>query len=176
MPVVTLADHVLGPQDAPITIVEYGDFECPKCRQAAGAVKLLLVRFEQHVRLVFRHFPLEEFHPYALLAAEVAECAGAQAKFWQMHDLLFENQDRLELVQLHGYARALDLDIARFTSELRGEVHLHRIREHRRTGEQCGVRSTPTFFLNGRIQDVSFGLRSLFESVEHELRTGSVDS
>ena len=148
------ADHLLGPPDAPVTVVEYGDFECPNCKQAAGAVKLLLAHFEQRIRFVFRHFPLEEIHPHALRAAEAAECAGGQGKFWQMHDLLFEQQRHLELSQLHGYARTLDLDMARFTAEMDDEIYLQRVREHQRNGDSSGVRATPTFFVNGRIQDV----------------------
>src|SRR3954470_217846 len=89
---VTKVDHVLGPHDAALTLVEYGDFECPNCKQAAPAIKLLLERFGGSVRFVYRHFPLEEVHPHALLAAEAAEAAGGQGKFWQMHDELFENQ------------------------------------------------------------------------------------
>jgi protein-disulfide isomerase len=167
---VSPADHALGPQHAPVTVVEYGDFECPNCKQAAGAVQLLLVRFEQRVRFVFRHFPLEEIHPHALRAAEVAECAGGQGKFWPMHDVLFDNQRHLKLKQLYGYARTLDLDMARFTAEMDDEIYLQRVREHQRSGADSGVRATPTFFVNGRIQDVSYGLQSLFEAVEAELR------
>src|SRR3977135_2326108 len=101
---VSAVDHALGASHAPVTIVEYGDFECPNCKQAAPAVKLLLERFEGKVRLVFRHFPLEEVHPHALHAALAAEAAGAQDRFWQMHDLLFENQLHLKPRQVRGYA------------------------------------------------------------------------
>jgi protein-disulfide isomerase len=163
------ADHLLGMQGAPVTVVEYGDFECPNCKQAAGAVKLLLARFDQRVRFAFRHFPLEEVHPHALRAAQVAECAGGQGKFWQMHDLLFEKQSHLKLPQLYEYARSLDLDMARFTAELEDEIYLQRVREHQSSGKASDVRSTPGFFVNGRIQDVSYGLGSLFEAVEAEL-------
>src|SRR3954470_5998705 len=93
---VTPIDHVLGPSHARVTIVEYGDFECPNCKQAAPAVKLLLGKFEGRVRYVFRHFPLEEVHPHALRAAEAAEAAAGQEKFWPMHDLLFQNQHHLK--------------------------------------------------------------------------------
>jgi len=164
-------DHLLGPEHAPVTLVEYGDFECPHCKQAVGAVKLLLARFEQRVRFVFRHFPLEEVHPHALRAAEVAECAGAQGKFWQMHDLLFDMQQSLKPPQLHEYARSLDLDMARFTAELDDEIYLQRVREHQQSGLASGVRATPAFFINGRILDVSYGLAVLAEAVEAELRS-----
>lgn len=168
---VSPVDHVQGDRNAPITIVEYGDFECPKCKQAVGAVKLLLVRFEAHVRFVFRHFPLEEIHPHALRAAEAAECAGGQGRFWQMHDLLFEHQRHLGLDQLYDYARTLGLDVARFAAEMDDEIYLQRVREHQRSGGNSGVRATPTCFVNGRIQDVSFGLHSLVDAVEAELRS-----
>src|SRR5579863_9446377 len=124
------SDHVLGPIHAPVTLVEYGDFECPNCKQAAPAVKLLLERFAERVRVAYRHFPLEEVHPHALAAAEVAECAGGQGRFWPMHDALFEHQDHLQIKQLRLYAEGLQLDMARFTSEMDDHVYLQRIREH----------------------------------------------
>lgn len=164
-------DHVLGPPGACVTVVEYGDFECPRCKQAAGALKLLFARFDQRVRLVFRHFPLEEVHPRALQAAQVAEYAGGQARFWEMHDLLFENQRHLARPQLNGYARRIGLDMARFTSSMNEEVYMPRVRWQQRSGERSRVRSTPTFFVNGRIQDVSFGLLALFEAVADELQS-----
>lgn len=167
---VSAIDHRLGAEHAPVTVVEYGDFECPNCKQAAPAVKLLLDRFAGRVRVVFRHFPLEEVHPHALHAAQAAETAGAQGKFWEMHDLLFANQQHLKLQQLHGYAEQLQLDMARYTGEMDDEIYLQRIREHQRSGHDSGVRSTPAFFINGKIQDVSFGLHSLFDGVEAALR------
>jgi protein-disulfide isomerase len=112
---VSAVDHVLGPEHAPVTLVEYADFECPNCKQAAPAVKLLLERFAERVRVVFRHFPVEEVHPHALLAAQAAECAGAQGRFWPMHDLLFEHQLHLKGNQLRGYAERLPLDMARYS-------------------------------------------------------------
>jgi protein-disulfide isomerase len=163
---VTPVDHVLGPAHAPVTVVEYADFECPNCKQAAPAVKLLLERFAERVRFAFRQFPLEEVHPHALLAAEAAECAGAQGQFWPMHDLLFEHQLHLKTNQLHGYAERLRLDMARYTAELDDQVYLQRIREHQRSGRDSGVRGTPTFFVNGKVQDVSFGIHALFHAVE----------
>lgn len=167
---VSATDHALGAAHAPVTLVEYGDLECPNCKQAAPAVKLLLARFENQVRFVFRHFPLEEVHPHAELAAEAAECAGGQDKFWEMHDLLFENQAHLKLNHLRGYAERLGLDMARFTAEMNDHVYLQRVREHLQSGHDSGVRSTPTFFINGRIQDVSFGLHALTDAIQAALR------
>ncbi len=163
-------DHVRGSDHAPVTLVEYGDFECPHCKNASGAVKMLQARFEGQVSLVFRNFPLEEIHAYALQAAHAAECAGAQGRFWEMHDLLFENQPRLGMKELTSYAHALGLDMTRFIADMNGAAYLHRVRAHRQSGDASGVRSTPGFFLNGRIQDVSYGLQSLFDAVEAELR------
>src|SRR5437660_2666179 len=102
--VVNPSDHHLGASHAAVTVVEYGDFECPNCKQAAPAVKLLLHRFSNKIRFVYRHFPLEEVHPHAMHAAETAESAGARGRFWPMHDLLLENQAHLKLHQLRGYA------------------------------------------------------------------------
>src|SRR6059058_5135686 len=162
---VSAVDHLTGSAHAPVTVVEYGDFECPNCKQAQSALKLLLERFDGRARLAFRNFPLEDVHPHALAAAEAAECAGGQGKFWPMHDLLFENQPHLKLPQLHSYAERLDLDLPRYAAEMEDHAYLQRIREHLQSGRESGVRATPTFFVDRRIQDVSFGLWSLFDAV-----------
>ncbi|HSY05659.1 MAG TPA: thioredoxin domain-containing protein [Steroidobacteraceae bacterium] len=159
-------DHVAGAAHAPVTVVEYADFECPNCKQAQPAVKLLLERFAGRVQFAYRNFPLEDVHPHSLLAAEAAECAGGQGRFWEMHDLLFANQAHLELQDLRRYAAQLGLDMARYTAEMDDHVYLQRVREQLQSGMDSGVRATPTFFVNGRIQDVSFGLRALFDAVE----------
>ena len=163
-------DHSIGPANARVTVTEYGDFECPNSKQAAPAVKLLLKHFHDRIRFVYRHFPLEEVHPLALHAAEAAECAGGQGKFWPMHDLLFENQLHLKLPQLHSYAERLNLDLPRYALEMEDQMYLQRIREHMQSGSDSGVRATPAFFVNRRIQDVSFSLRALFDAVESALR------
>lgn len=160
-------DHVLGNVHAPVTVVEYGDFECPICKQTAPSVKLLLERFENRVRFAYRHFPQEWIHPHAMLAAQAAECAGAQGQFWAMHDLLFGNQAHLDRKHLLGYAESIEtLDQARFRAEMDDEVYLQRIREHIESGRASRVRATPGFFVNGTIVDVSFGVRALFDAVE----------
>jgi protein-disulfide isomerase len=163
---VSHADHILGSEHAPVTLVEFGDFECPNCRQAAPAVKLLLDRFRGKVRFVWRNFPLEEVHPHALQAALAAEAAGGQGKFWPMHGLLLAHQDHLKAKQLHAYAEEVELDAERYAFDMKEETYLQRIREHIAGGRQSGVRGTPTFFVNGRITDVSFGLQHLHEAVE----------
>jgi protein-disulfide isomerase len=163
-------DHTLGTPHAPVTVIEYGDFECPICKQAAPAVKLLLERYAGRILFAFRHYPLEGVHPHALKAAEAAEAAGAQGKFWQMHDLLFENQQHLKQKQFHTYAERVQLDMARFIAEMDDEIYLQRIREHIDGGRRSGVRATPGFFINGVIQDVSFGMHALHDGVEAALR------
>ena len=167
---VSPTDHTIGPEHAPVTVVEYGDFECPHCKQATGTVKLMLSRFEQRVRFAFRHFPLEQVHPHALRAAEAAECAGGQGKFWPMHDSLFDHQLHLKQPQLFEYARSLGLDMARFTAEMDDEVYLQRVREHQQGGNASGVRATPTFYVDGRLVDVSYGLHALLDAVEQALK------
>jgi protein-disulfide isomerase len=167
---VSAADHLLGASHAPVTIVEYGDFECPNCKQAAPAVKHLLTRFAGRLRVVYRHFPVEEVHPHALHASLAAETAAGQGKFWQMHDLLFDNQSHLKLNQLRGYAERLELDMIRFDAEMKDELYLQRVREHIEGGSRSGVRATPTFYINGKIHDVSFGLQHLAEGIEAALK------
>ena len=163
-------DHTIGATDAPVTVVEFGDFECPNCKQAAPAVKLLLNHFAGRICFAYRHFPLIEVHPHAVHAAEAAECAGGQGKFWPMHDLLFEHQPHLDLRQLRSYAEHLGLDMARYDREMSDHVHLERVQGHLQGARDSGARATPTFFVDGKIQDVSFDLRSLFAAVEAALR------
>jgi protein-disulfide isomerase len=169
---VTTEDHQIGPADAPVVVVEYGDFECPNCKQAASAVEMLLKRFEGQVRFVYRHYPLEQVHPNAVTAAEAAECAGAQGRFWEMHRLLFDNQGALELDHLNSYAQRLGLDMNRYAQEMVDHAYLERVRGDIDSGRKSGVRATPGFFINGRRQDVSFGLRLLFDATEAALKRG----
>jgi len=158
-------DHTLGAAHAPVVVLEYGDFQCPTCKQAAASGRLLLQRFPNRVLFAYRHFPLEEAHPHALGAAEAAECAAQQGRFWQMHDLLFENQSRLDARHLAAYAEQIGLDMARYSAEMDDHLYLQRIREHQESGRRSHLHSTPGFFVNGRIQDVSFGLHRLFDAV-----------
>ena len=167
---INATDHILGAEHAAVSVVEYGDFECPNCKQAAPAVKMLLEHFKGRVRVAFRNFPLEEVHPQALGAAEAAECAGAQHSFWPMHDLLFDSQPHLKLPQLRSYADRLQIDMARYDLEMDDHVYLQRVREHMQSGRDSGVRATPTFFVDGKVKDVSFGMRALFDAVEAALR------
>ena len=163
------ADHVRGAATAPVTIVEYGDFECPRCKQTAPVLHRLLERFPGKVRLVYRHFPLTEVHPHALLAAEVSECAAGQGKFWAMHDLLFDHQLHLQTGDLRVYAAKLELDLTRYQVEIDDHVYLQRIREQVDGGTRSHVRATPGLFLNGKVIDVSFGFEAVVDAVEREL-------
>ena len=163
---VSEADHRLGPDDAPVTLVEYGDFECPSCGAAYPNVEEVRRKMGARLRFVFRNFPLTQMHPHAMHAAEAAEAAGAQGKFWQMHGMLFEHQDALEDADLARYARALHLDDKRFTSELASGAHAEGIRKHIQSGIRSGVNGTPTFFINGVRYDGSWDAADLLRAVE----------
>jgi len=143
-------DHVRGSRDAPITLIQYADFECPFCGRAFPELKTVLHDLGRRVRFVFRHFPVIEAHPHAESAAEVAEAAGAQGKFWEMHDLLFRRQAALDDEHLLAYVRELGLDAARAERELEQQVHRARVLEDIQSGLRSGVSGTPMFFINGR--------------------------
>ena len=143
-------DHILGTAHAAVTLVEYGDFECPLCGRAYTELKRVLRQVGGKVRFVFRHFPLSEEHPHAQHAAEVAEAAAAQGKFWEMHDLLYQRQAALADEDLVAYARELGLDAERVRRELAAHVHAARVREDVVSGTSSGVTGTPRFFINGR--------------------------
>jgi protein-disulfide isomerase len=162
-------DHVLGPATAPVTLVEYGDYECPFCGAAHRSVERVLQVMGNDLRFAFRHFPLSQIHPHAYQAAEAAEAAGAQGRFWEMHDLLFENQDRLGLRDLIGFAGALGLDLERFVTDLRGHAHAGRLREDFLSGVRSGVNGTPTFFVNGLRHDGGYDVEVLLEALRSEL-------
>ncbi len=162
-------DHVQGPENAPVTLVEYGDYECPHCRQVVPIIHELRARFGDRLRYVFRHFPLSTAHPDAQLAAEAAEAAGAQGKFWEMHDLLFEHQGQLDTRHLIQYAAELGLDLARFEQEVIGRVHASHVREDFAGGVRSGANGTPTFYLNGVRYDGPWDLDSLVAEVEKPL-------
>jgi protein-disulfide isomerase len=158
-------DHYVGSEHARITLLEYGDFECPSCKVATQAPKLLLDRFPNKIRFIFRHYPLIEAHPHALLAAEASEAAAAQGRFWGMYDMLFEHQAHLKERDLQRYARELGLDMARYTAEMDDHIYLQKVREHAEGGRRSQIRATPTFFLDGVVQDISFGMQPLHDAV-----------
>lgn len=158
-------DHVRGPADAPVTLVEYADFECPYCGQAEPVLRDLLAEFGDGLRYVFRHLPLSDVHPRAQVAAEAAEAAAAQGAFWEMHDLLFAHQGALRPSDLIGYAEQLGLDTERFGDELRRHVHAPRIAEDVDDADRSGVSGTPTVFVNGRRHHGAFDLPTIEAAV-----------
>lgn len=164
-------DHIQGPAFAPVALIEYGDFECPSCLQAYAALKVILPHFGPQLRFVFRHFPLREVHPHAELAAEAAEAAGAQCKFWPMYELLFTNQQHLKEKHLLDYAGQIGLDLPRYQNEMKDHVYLQRVQENMQGGRHLGVRSTPAFYVNGLLIDVSFGFQPLHDAIDKVLRT-----
>ena len=159
-------DHAKGPADARVTLVEYGDFECPYCAAAYLIVKKVQEAMGDNLRFVFRHFPLTQIHPHAEGAAEASEAAGAQGQFWEMHDLLYENQRALDPLHLLGYAEELELDTQRFVRELEEHVYHLRVREDFMSGVRSGVNGTPAFFINGIRHDGSWDLVPLLEALE----------
>ena len=166
VPVTEDRDHIQGPADAAVTLVEYGDFECPYCGAAYPIVKDVQDRMGERLRFVFRNFPITTSHAHAEQAAEAAEAAAGQGRFWPMHDLLFENQRRLGDQDLHGYAEQAGLDVERFDSELAEHAHAARVREDFMSGVRSGVNGTPTFFVNGARHDGSYEVEALLAALE----------
>ena len=158
-------DHIRGDDDAPVTLVEYGDFECPFCGRAEPVLRQLLNEFGNDLRFVFRHLPLSDVHPRAQLAAEASEAADDQGAFWEMHDLLFDHQDALEPKNLVEYARELGLDVDRFTDELRRHEHAGRIASDVDDADLSGVSGTPTFFVNGIRHQGAYDIDTLTAAV-----------
>jgi Na+/H+ antiporter NhaA len=165
LPVDPERDHVRGPEDAPVTLVEYGDFECPYCGRAEPVLRDLLSDFGDDLRFVFRDLPLSDVHPRAQLAAEASEAAGAQGKFWEMHDVLFDHQDALAPQDLIRYAEELGLDVDRFRDELRRRVYAPGIAEDVESADESNVAGTPTFFINGQRHHGSYDEESLAQAV-----------
>jgi len=159
-------DHIRGPADAAVTLVEYGDYECPHCGRAYPIVKTIQKQLGPKLRFVFRNFPLRESHPHAEQAAEAAEAAAAQGKFWEMHDRLFERQFALDGEYLIEYAGDLGLDVAQLRTELSSGAYAPRVREDFRSGVTSGVNGTPTFFINGVRHDDSWEFEPLLAALE----------
>jgi Na+:H+ antiporter, NhaA family len=168
-PVDAERDHLRGAPGAPATLVEYGDFQCPDCGLAYPVVRELLAHFGDRLRFVFRHMPLIDLHPRAEAAAEAAEAAGAQGRFWEMHDRLFTHQHELGDGDLLAHAEAIGLDVGRFERELREGRHAARVAEDYASGARSGTPSTPRFFVNGFIHLGSPSLAELEEAISVEL-------
>jgi protein-disulfide isomerase len=167
---VTPHDHQLGPQDAPVTLVEYGDYECPACGMAYPVTKMLIVHFQDRLRFVFRNFPLAQIHPHAQAAAETAEFAAEQGRFWDMHDALYENQAQMGLPLFPALAEALGLSSDELAEALSSGRYRAKVRDDFMGGVRSGVNGTPTFFINGRRHDGSFGYQALVAAISAELR------
>ncbi len=166
---ISARDHAEGPADAPLTLVEYGDYQCRYCGAAYPVVKRLQKTLGQKLRFVFRNFPLTQAHPYALIAAEAAEAAVLQGKFWEMHDLLFEEQIFLEPHIIRSWAKRIGLDLERFGNDIKQDVVQIRIKEDRQSGIRSGVNGTPTFFINGTRYDGLPDYDSMLAALESEL-------
>ena len=166
MPVAQDRDHIQGPADAAVTLVQYGDYECPYCGEAYPIIKEVQARLGESLRFVFRNFPITTSHPHAERAAEAAESAAAQGRFWEMHDLLYENQKRLSDEALRAYAQTLELDIELFEKEMAEHAHTERIHEDFMSGVRSGVNGTPTFYINGVRHDDSYETEVLLDALE----------
>jgi protein-disulfide isomerase len=173
LPVSPARDHIRGPVDAAVSLVEYGDYECPFCGAAHPIVKAIQEQMGDELQFVYRHFPLTTVHPHAEQAAEAAEAAGAQQRFWAMHDVLFENQQRLDAPYLHAYAEALGLDVRQFDRELVEHVHADRVREDFLSGVRSGVNGTPTFYINGVRHDGSYEFPVLMAALQRAANLGA---
>jgi protein-disulfide isomerase len=166
VPVSEERDHIQGPANAPVTLLEYGDYECPYCGAAYPIIKTVQARMDQRLRFVYRNFPITTSHPHAQQAAESAEAAATQGRFWEMHDVLFENQKRLRDQDLRAYAESLALDLERFERELAEHVHAGRVHEDFMSGVRSGVNGTPTFYINGVRHDDSYEAETLLSALE----------
>jgi protein-disulfide isomerase len=168
-PPVGARDHATATDHAAITLVEYGDYECGYCGRAYPIVKNIRRHFGDKLRFVFRNFPLKQ-HPHAELAAEVAEAAAGQGKFWEMHDMLYEHQNALESGHLLDYARKLELDVKRITLDIEGRVYLPRVKEDCESGARSGVTGTPGFFVNGQLFDGDWSGHDLVDALTRHAR------
>jgi protein-disulfide isomerase len=158
-------DHVLGPADARVTLVEYGDYECPHCGALHPVIEAARKAFGGNLRFAFRHFPLRSSHPHALAAAKAAEAAGEQGRFWEMHDRLYQRQTQLEDQDLVRHAQKLGLDVARFQRELTARAHEVTIREDLTSAARSGAGGTPSLFINGELYQGSLDRDDVFAAL-----------
>jgi protein-disulfide isomerase len=159
-------DHVQGPADADVTLVEYGDYECPYCGEAYPIIKDIQARMGERLRFVFRNFPISTSHPHAEHAAEAAEAAGSQGRYWQMHDRLYEHQDLLADPDLRAHAEAIGLELDLFHKEMAEHMLAGRVHEDFMSGVRSGVNGTPTFYIVGVRHDDSYQPEVLLEALE----------
>jgi protein-disulfide isomerase len=156
-------DHARGPADAPMTLVQYGDYECPDTRRAHGVVQELRARFGDELRVVFRHFPRAAHHPHAERAAALAEAAGERGKFWEMHDALLEHEGELDEAALERYAMSFEVPAGHHEA---GHEYARRVRDDVQSGQRSGVGGTPTFYINGRRHDGAYDAETLQAAIE----------
>ena len=164
-------DHIQGPATAAVTLVQYGDYECPYTRQSTWVVQAIQQQLGEQLRFVYRNFPLTEIHPHALHAALAAEAAAVQGKFWEMHDYIFHHQHTLEDADLAQFAEAVGLDVQRYVRDMTGKATLVRIEEDVESGERSGVQGTPTFFINGILYRGSWEHEALLAALQAASRT-----
>jgi protein-disulfide isomerase len=160
------SDHAIGPEDAPIELVEYGDFQCPSCGHAYPVLEMLREHLGKDLRFIYRHFPLTDSHPDAENAARAAEAAGRQGRFWEMHALLFKNQAALDHDSLTGYASAIGLDMEQWQGDMAGDAVSAKIAADFQSGLRSGANGTPTFFLNGFRYDGDWSYRPFLEAMQ----------
>jgi protein-disulfide isomerase len=164
-PPIGARDHVAGRSDAMVTLVEFGDYECPFCGEAYYIVKKLQRALDERLRFAFRNFPIASAHPHAMIAAQAAEAAGAQDRFWDMHDMLYEHQDALEADDILEYAAIIGVDQERLAADVRSRRFDGKVRADIRSGAVSGVNGTPTFFVNGHRHDGAFDFESLWTAI-----------
>jgi len=169
-------DHAQGDADAPVTLVEYGDYQCPFCGQAHPIVKAVQNHFGPRLRFVFRNFPLSEIHPHAAQAAAAAEASAERGKFWEMHDHLFEHQNRLAERDLVSYASELGIESKGFLERMESAETAKRVQEDFMSGVRSGVNGTPTFFINNARYDGSWDYTDLVSAIEASMRSGAVEA
>ena len=158
-------DHIQGLDTAPVTLVEYGDYECPYCGDAYPIIKQVQKNLRNKLRFIFRNFPITQIHPHAQHAAEAAEVAAAQNKFWEMHDYLYEHQQALDDNHLEKYASRLGLDIIQFNHDMASHAYAQRVREDFLSGVRGGVNGTPTFYINGIRYNGAWNLETLLKTL-----------
>lgn len=159
-------DHLLGTKTAPLILIEYGDYQCNHCQSANEYLPKLFKKYKDKLTLVFRHFPMQTQHEFSFLAAEAAEASGFQGKFWQMHDLIFKNQIKLDRTIFYDFAKSLKLDLEVFEEQLLNHFHSDKINQDFKSGIKSGVNGTPTFFFNGTRYNGVKNFNELDQSIE----------
>ena len=173
VPQITADDHVLGSADAPVTVLEYGDYECPYCRGAARDLHRMLDLYPGSIRFVFRNFPIQQLHPHAEQAAEAAEAAAAQGKFWEMYDLLLRPSSGLDMGSLLGYAQDIGLDVDQFEKEVKGGAYAAKIEHDLQEGVSNGVNATPKFYVDGNRINGKLPLEGLEDAIRASIQAAS---